>query len=651
MERAAIEQRVRAIVADVLEVEPGALDDRAATPGAPPWDSLQHLMIVLALEESFDIRMSDEEALAAVGIREIVSAVAAHAGAASAPRAALHPEEARALRVLFVRNYTLEPIEPLLRRAGEQAGLRISVRWSGYDPFAEPASLWDGGADAIVVALGLGELAPALGEGFADLGRQEVAALAEEVVAQIGALVARIRAASAAPIILQTFPLPVAPAAGLADMQDPGGQLATVRRINARLTELALVTAGAYVLDLDHLFARAGTERCWEERGARAAEVPFSPAGLRLLAEAQVRIVRALAGPAVRCIVVDCDNTLWGGVVGEDGAAGLVLGVSGPGRLHHDLQRRLLDLRRRGLVLAIATKNEPDDVTAVLREHPDMVLREADFAVIRAGWEEKASAVAEIAGELGLGLGHMAFLDDDPAECEWVRSRLPEVRVIRWPDDLGAGTLDDLGLFDTLAVTEEDRRRTELYRTEQARGAARVEAGTVEDHLRSLEMVATVGLARPAQLPRIAQLIAKTNQFNLTVRRHEHRRLEALASDPHRARVVSLSLSDRFGSSGLVGCGIVVLREPGVAELDTLLQSCRVIGRGAEQILAARLLHEARDLGALTLRAEYVPAPRNAQVADLLGRLGFARVDGNRYTIDLRSAGIAVPDWFTVVRD
>jgi FkbH-like protein len=206
-----------------------------------------------------------------------------------------------------------------------------------------------------------------------------------------------------------------------------------------------------------------------------------------------------------------------------------------------------------------------------------------------------------------------------------VKNRLPEVRVLQWPADLAGGGLDDLGLFDTLRLTDEDRRRTELYQAESQRRAARDEATSIDDYLGSLEMVAVVGLARPDRLPRLAQLTQRTNQFNLTTRRYDLAALEQMMQAPD-TRLIWLELSDRFGKYGMVGCGIVCREEDG-ARIDTLLMSCRIIGRGAEAVLLNRLGILAREMGATSLVGEYIPTARNAQVADFYTRMGFTGPD------------------------
>lgn len=570
--------------------------------------------------------------------------------------AGLEPGRFAERRALLVRNFTLEPIEPLLRIAAYRAGIALALSWSGYEPGGEPPEAWAAVApDVVFLALRLEELSPALSDGFLDLEPGAARSLADAAGEQVASLVGRLRAATGATVIVHNFALPRAPAAGLADAQDRDGQLNLVRSLNVRIAELAGRSDGVHVLDVDHLFARLGHDHLHDERGARTADSPLNQTALRALADSMARHLRALAGPAIKLLVLDCDNTLWGGVVGEDGVGGIVLGPTGAGRRFHDFQRRLLDLRRRGVVLAIASKNEPADVLAVLRSHPDCLLGEDDFAATRIDWADKATSIEAIAGELGLGLRHVAFLDDNPVECEWVRERLPEVSVIHWPDDLPSGVPDELALFDSLELTGEDRARTEMYRSEGGRRAARQAVVSVEDYLRSLEMVATVGVAGPEHLPRLAQLTAKTNQFNLTTRRHDLAALERLAASPD-AALIWLSLEDRFGASGTIGCGIAVV-EGDRATIDTLLLSCRVIGRHAEDLLVARLASFAAARGASALIGEYLPTDRNGQVADYFPRLGFTAVpepqagNGGRAVWQWSLSGglPPVPDWFEVV--
>jgi FkbH-like protein len=554
--------------------------------------------------------------------------------------------------VLIVRNFTIEPIEPLLRVAGYRAGLRLEVAYSGYDPGSEIRIAGAGRPDVALVALRLEELAPTLSADFLELPREAAAELAADALEHVLSLARSAKAQWGCPVLVHNFVVPLSLAAGLSDSQDPEGQANTVRRMNLMLTERLRQLDGAYVLDVDHLFARLGLRQAADARGARVSGAPLSVPALRVLAEAQVRHINALRGPAAKCVVVDCDNTMWGGVVGEDGISGLVLGDSGEGRMHRDLQQSLLDLRRRGVVLAICSHNDEADVVEVLRTHPDCLLGEDDFATMRINWENKAANIVSIAEELNLGLEHIVFIDDDRFEREWIRNRLPEVHVVVWPDDIGQYRgLDDLGLFDSLVLTDEDRARTELYRAEAGRRTAREEVATVEDYLHSLDIVATLGRTRSQHLSRVAQLTQRTNQFNLTTRRYDVGALEEILDEPG-SEVIWLDLRDRFGGHGIVGCAILRWRGAS-AVIDTLLLSCRVIGRGAEAALVHAVAKLARDRGGDELVGEYVPSKRNAHVADLYTRLGFAGPDARDGVMTWRWASQralpSLPEWLHVI--
>jgi FkbH-like protein len=566
----------------------------------------------------------------------------------------LEPQNFASRTVVVLRNFTIEPVEPQLKLAGFRAGLRLSVRYSGYQvgPGQELDELLADQPDAVLVALRLEELAPALSRDYLQTDRAHLLRLADIVVGQVLDVIRAVRGRSSAPIFVHTFVPPLVPSAGLSDSQDPLGQITLVRRMNVQLVEELDQIDGAYVLDVEHLFSSAGLERSTDVRGARLVDAPLSSLALTRLAELSVRHLQALSGPATKCVVVDCDGTLWGGTIGEDGLTGLVLGTEGPGRRYADLQHSLLNLRRRGIVLALCSKNEEADVRQVMSSHPDCVLGWNDFAAHRVNWEDKATNIVAMAEELNLSLEHMVFIDDDPWQCESVRSRLPNLGVLQWPDDFeGLTSLHQLGLFDALPATAEDSARTEMYQDEAQRRALRQEGVSSEEFLRSLDLVVTIGAAQTAHLPRLAQLTQRTNQFNLTTRRYGVSDLAHLTQAPGTS-VLWAELSDRLGAYGLVGCAIVTLRGES-AVIDAFLLSCRVLGRGVEDALANRIGRAAGELGATTLVGTYVPSERNAQVADLYPRLGFTEVesegDTRHWQLPIQEGELAVPDWIGIV--
>jgi len=314
------------------------------------------------------------------------------------------------------------------------------------------------------------------------------------------------------------------------------------------------------------------------------------------------------------------------------------------------LQRALLDLSRKGILLAICSKNNPDEAMAVLERHPGMLLRPGDFAAIRINWNDKAANLRELARELNLGLEALAFLDDSPAEREWIRAQLPQVTVIDLPSDPleYASTLRRCPVFECLALSAEDRRRAGYYAGERRRAQALEGAGSLEDFYRSLGMQLTEAPVSPATLGRAAQLIQKTNQFNLTTRRHTEARIAALAGDPL-WRVHVFGLNDRLGDSGIIGVTIV-RREASDCEIDTLLVSCRVIGRTVESAMLAQVAARARADGAQKLIGQFIPTPRNLPARDFFqshgGRLTAQTEEGaTRWEFDLGQGTLAPPPW------
>jgi FkbH-like protein len=346
--------------------------------------------------------------------------------------------------------------------------------------------------------------------------------------------------------------------------------------------------------------------------------------------------------------VVDLDDTLWGGVVGEVGVSGLTLGDEGVGLAFKDLQRELLKLHDAGIVLAVCTKNNAGDAEDGFT-HPEMVLRREHFAADRINWQDKATNLTEIAEELNLGLDSLVFLDDNPVERDWVRQALPEVCVPELPADPvdRPAFVAEATWFQTLDVTDDDRRRAASYRTQGVRRKAQASARSFEEFLASLEQEVTLEPVHEATLARAAQLCQRTNQFNLTTRRHTLADLEAMLEDDA-VELHTIAVRDRFGDSGITGVAIVAF-EGEDARIDTLLLSCRVLGRRVEDALLAFLAARARARGARGLVGEFVPTERNAQVADFYPRRGFTEAGDKKWRLDLEGDLPASPPELAVV--
>ena len=403
----------------------------------------------------------------------------------------------------------------------------------------------------------------------------------------------------------------------------PGGRGHLLRAINLALWEAAARTQGVAILDVDQVAARFGKDR-WNDPVLwhTAKQYPAAEA-MPALGREITALLRAILGLASKCLALDLDGVLWGGVIGEDGLAGIQLGGGPVGEAFVAFQRHLQSLTRAGVMLAVCSKNNPEDAVLPFRQHPEMALRESDIAVFMANWNPKDETLREIAAALNIGLDAMVFLDDNPAERLRVRERLPEVEVVDLPADPAQyiSALSRLSLFETLAITTEDRRRTASIRQNLERAALATTAGTVDDYLAQLDIQVQLAPFDEANLPRIVQLINKTNQFNLTTRRRTDAEVRALLDAG--AYTQAMRASDRFGDNGLTGVLIAIPQNGGLL-VDTWLISCRVLGRRLEEVMFSALVRFAAGNHYTHIAGVYIPTAKNGQVADLYARLGCA---------------------------
>jgi FkbH-like protein len=560
-------------------------------------------------------------------------------------------------RVEVLRSFTVEPVVPLLRAGGFVGGIDLTIQVGDFNTYAQeildPASrLYAFGPDTVFLAVQTRDVAPDLWNGFAALSPDEVRAAVERVAGGFRAWAEAFRANCAANLVIHALEVPAAPAHGVLDHQTASGQVEAIHEINRELRRVAADFTGVYVLDYDGLIARHGRARWHDERRWLTARLPLSGEALGHLAAEWLRFLHPLAGRVCKVLVADLDNTLWGGVVGEDGVDGIKIGADYPGAAHLALQQAMLDLRQRGVILAMCSKNNEADALEALRSHPRMLLRPEHFAALRINWTDKARNLREIAAELNLGLDSLAFIDDNPVERQQVRSELPEVTVIDLPTDpMGyAAALRDCPVFERLAVSAEDRERGRHYAEQRQREELRGGASSLEEFYHSLRQVVTVAPVRPAALARVAQLTQKTNQFNLTTRRYTEPHLAELFAQPG-CEAYCVRVRDRFGDYGLVG--VVITRDDGAAcGIDTFLLSCRVIGRTVETAVLAEVARLARERGRTHLRGWFLPTKKNGPARDVYPAHGFRAVreadGGTLWELDLGATAPTVPEWITL---
>jgi FkbH-like protein len=529
------------------------------------------------------------------------------------------PSCRRRLKVAITGSWTTGQFAAMLGVAALRAGIDLDLHEADFGQYRQDiidpgSSLYRVQPDVLLIAVheGAAEL-PAGSDAPGDAVEAEC-----ERWAGLWELAGR---RCGAPIVQHGFAVRPDPALGHLATRVTGSRHAMLEMLNLRLA--AEAPASVHIVDCDRVAADFGKRRWFDDRYWHIAKQAVALDALPLLARHTAAVMSAAVGLSRKCLAFDLDNTIWGGVIGEDGIAGIELGASPRGEAYVALQDYIVQLKERGVVLAVVSKNDEADAKRAFESHPDMRLRLADIASFIANWGDKPANLRRLAAELGLALDAIVFLDDNPAERESVRQALPEVEVLVVPDE-PVGILQALSrslLFEPASLTEEDRSRAALYRARGETARLRSATGSVEDFYRSLDMKAAVAPFDDLHLPRIVQLIGKTNQFNLTVRRHGAPAVRAFMEDPDHVTLY-LKLRDRFADHGLVAAAIGE-KQGGTLDIDTFLMSCRVIGRTVERELFRQLATRALELGCERIRGTYMPSVRNGVVRELYAALGF----------------------------
>ena len=573
------------------------------------------------------------------------------------------PDGAVAARVAVLASSTAEHLSPSLRVGLARHGIWACVHTGAYGCYAQEL-LDEGGAlqafrpDTVLFALdarhvaawsgpngsGPGEAGPngAGSNGAGPNGTRpngarpegdEAAGAESGILHRLTGQWRRARDTLGAHVVQQTL-LPVFPRLmGNNEHRLPAGQASLVERLNARLRDLA-DREGVDLLAADVWAARDGIAAWYDPALWHRAKQEVHPGAAPLYGDLLARLVAARRGRAKKCLVLDLDNTCWGGTIGDDGLDGIQLGPgSAMGEAFSGFQTYARDLSRRGVILAVCSKNDAANALEPFECHPGMVLRRDDIACFAANWTDKATNLRDIAARLNIGLDSLVFADDNPAERDLIRRELPEVAVPELPEDpaLFAGTIADAGYFESLGLTAEDQARTGQYRANLAREVAKTEATGLESFLRDLDMELRWSRWHRDGLKRIVQLTGKTNQFNLTAQRLDEAAVLDLIQDEN-ALTLSLRLLDRFGDNGIAG--LIAGRFDAAGKdivLDLWLMSCRVLGRGMEQAALNLAVAEAKRLGAERLIGIYRPSAKNGMVRDHYENLGFAPMGGGRW--------------------
>jgi FkbH-like protein len=530
-------------------------------------------------------------------------------------------------RLAVLSNSTIDMIVPALVASAARHGVALEVVQPSYDQVAQEALTPDSKVnsskpDAVLLALDYRALPLKLS--LADAAASS--ATVRAVIQYLQMLRNGIKTNSNAVCIFQTFAPPVETLFGSLDRALPGTLRNLIDNINRELAEYVLGSDDA-LLDVAGLAETVGLAGWHNTQLWNMAKFSFSDELIPLYADHVARTIAAIRGRSRKVLILDLDNTVWGGVIGDDGLEGIkVAQGDATGEAHLAVQRLALDLRRRGIVLAVSSKNTDEVARAPFTQHPEMLLKLDHIAVFQANWNDKATNIQAIAEELSLGLDAMVFLDDNPVERGLVRQLLPQVAVPELPEEAAyyARTLTAGGYFEAVAFAAEDLKRADFYQDNAKRAELQKQVGDVDAYLASLDMTITFQPFDATGRARIVQLINKSNQYNLTTRRYTDPEVAAAESDPE-VFTLQVRLADIFGDNGMISVVICRPSEAGVWDVDTWLMSCRVLGRKAEHMVLREILEHARAAGVHKLTGTYRPTDRNQLVLDHYARLGFKK--------------------------
>lgn len=551
----------------------------------------------------------------------------------------------RPIRVAILRSYTAEMIEPMLRLRLILEGYKPEFFWGDFNQYAQEilddsSALYEFRPDLILLMIRVDELIPSFVWDFAAKTDTEWLNEVQCTVKHIVNLVNTLNGRIPAQVIVQNMSLSSVPYWGIYDTQRSKNQTNFLNGFNNQLSEAFEENTNTYIWDFNNFVMRKGSDTIFDPKLWYISRNPFKQSAYLEIAGDISLYILSVLGEGKKCIVLDLDNTLWGGVIGEDGMEGIALGHDYPGNCYMDFQRELLKLYHRGIILAINSKNNESDAFEAIDNHPYMILQRKHFAACQINWGDKANNLRVLAEEINIGLDSMIMIDDNPSECDLIRQLCPECTVVQFPGKpyLVCNLIRKLPGIESIRLTDEDKKKGKIYQAQGERKKLEKSSSDLGDFFRALEMKAEIKAADKFSIPRISQLTQKTNQFNMTTRRYSEVEIIKFVTSSD-SYVFSVLSQDRFGDNGIIG--IFILKFDGdICLIDSFLLSCRVIGRTIEQSIAAFISEFARKKGARTLIGEFIPTAKNQPAKDFYKDLSFTDAGNGKFTLDLQQQHI-----------
>ena len=545
------------------------------------------------------------------------------------------------LKVAILSSFTLNGLDETFHVKCSEIGIRYQSYVADYNQYNQEilnskSDFYNFSPDITFLILDIRSL---LGDYFYfpySISSAERKSLVKEKINELENLILQFKNNSSSTLVITNFNIPSYSPNGIIETKSEFGFHEMIHEINESLRNIVKNQNSIYVYDFNQFVSKYGEKNIFDYRQFHLGSIQIAFNYIPYFAYELMSYVKTMLGVSRKCIVLDLDNTLWGGIVGEDGFDGIELDQTSNGKAFVEFQKQLLSLWQQGIILAINSKNNFDDAMKVIREHPDMILREKHFASIQINWDDKAQNIKQIAEEINIGLNSIIFFDDDKLNQERIKQEFPEVLTVDMPNDPSqySSILTNLNDFNALQRTEEDTKRGVMYAQQRQRKQFENTVSNLDQFLKQMDIKVKIKQSNGFLIPRISQLTLKTNQFNLTTRRYQEEEIRKFSKDEN-FEVGCAQVLDKFGDNGITGAYIVKKNETNWI-LDTFLLSCRVMGRGVEDAMLSHILKDAKNNSIEEFKAEFIPTLKNKPAENFLSDFGFRKHD-NFWVYDLKN--------------
>jgi len=565
------------------------------------------------------------------------------------------------LNVALLSSFTIDPLVTYLDIDCRLIGLFPQVYVAPFnryqeEVFNEQSGLYQSQPDIILFFV---EIESILDEmfrvQFPQLEIEYIKAQLDRKIQEIERLLILATQRTNALILFSNFVIPSFSPLGILDNKREIGLKRFYKLLNTRLERAFQKNKQVFIFDLNEVASKYGKDNYINYPMYYRGALLFNEAFLHLVSYELMGYIKALKSKTRKCIVIDLDGTLWGGIIGEDGLDGIKLNVNYPGNEFVDFQLSILSLHNRGIILAVNSKNNLEDAFEVFQKHPYMLIKEKNLASYRINWQDKVQNLIDLAKDINIGLDSIIFIDDNPVERERVKASLPEVQVVEMPSSsaLYRKTLEKLNDFNTLSFTKEDLHRSEMYFARRKRQDLEQQIQSIDEFIKTLEIVAEINYINEFSLSRVVSLLNRTNQFNLTTKRYTETEVKQMSDKRNKFLIYTLRVQDKFGDEGIVGVAIVRKDSMESWFIDSFLMSCRVIGRKVESTFLYKVIKDAQQGKVRNIEAEYIPTKKNVLVKDFYQQHGFELIEekddkSTRWKLDVLNVKVAYPEYLQV---